>query len=82
MAERCVRCGEIIPEGRQVCPSCEKGERKMANLKPCPFCGGEARRYEGRTDFYGVTCKKCSCKVFGYASAGSATRAWNRRAEE
>ena len=21
---RCVYCGEIIPEGRQVCPSCEK----------------------------------------------------------
>lgn len=21
---RCVFCGEIIPEGRQVCPSCEK----------------------------------------------------------
>jgi hypothetical protein len=24
MAERCVCCGEIIPEGRQVCPNCEK----------------------------------------------------------
>lgn len=23
--ERCVCCGEIIPEGRQVCPQCEKG---------------------------------------------------------
>ena len=23
-AERCVSCGEIIPEGRQVCPTCEK----------------------------------------------------------
>ena len=23
-AERCVMCGEIIPEGRQVCPVCEK----------------------------------------------------------
>ena len=22
--ERCVSCGEIIPEGRQVCPQCEK----------------------------------------------------------
>lgn len=22
-AERCVCCGEIIPDGRQVCPSCE-----------------------------------------------------------
>ena len=24
MEERCVCCGEIIPEGRQVCPMCEK----------------------------------------------------------
>ena len=22
MEERCVCCGEIIPEGRQVCPNC------------------------------------------------------------
>jgi hypothetical protein len=24
-ADRCVCCGEIIPEGRQVCPKCEGG---------------------------------------------------------
>ena len=24
--ETCICCGEIIPEGRQVCPKCEKGE--------------------------------------------------------
>lgn len=23
---RCVMCGEIIPEGRQVCPKCEKSK--------------------------------------------------------
>ena len=23
MEERCVICGEIIPEGRMVCPACE-----------------------------------------------------------
>ena len=57
-------------------------EKKMAELKPCPFCGGKARQYDGKTDFHGVTCQKCSCKVFGYASAGAATRAWNRRAED
>ena len=22
-ADRCVCCGEIVPEGRQVCPQCE-----------------------------------------------------------
>jgi len=24
MEDRCVMCGEIIPEGRMVCPVCEK----------------------------------------------------------
>ena len=24
-ADRCVCCGEVIPEGRQVCPACEGG---------------------------------------------------------
>lgn len=28
---RCVCCGEEIPEGRMVCPICEKGERKKTN---------------------------------------------------
>lgn len=23
MEDRCVMCGEIIPEGRMVCPACE-----------------------------------------------------------
>lgn len=25
MTETCVCCGDIIPEGRQVCPACEIG---------------------------------------------------------
>lgn len=25
---RCVCCGEIIPEGRQVCPNCESGNKR------------------------------------------------------
>ena len=49
-------------------------------LKPCPFCGGEARRYYGHMDCYGITCKKCSAKIYGYANKASAARAWNRRA--
>ena len=35
MEDRCVCCGEIIPEGRQVCPNCEMGVRKMANESTC-----------------------------------------------
>lgn len=34
MADRCVCCGAIIPEGRQVCPVCELGygEKKRVSL--------------------------------------------------
>ena len=48
-------------------------------LKPCPFCGGEARRYCGNTDANSIVCKRCGAKVYGYASKSAATRAWNRR---
>ena len=51
----------------------------MSNLKNCPFCGGEARRYFGKNDFHGIVCKKCAAKIYGYASQGAATRAWNKR---
>ena len=38
MEDRCVACGEVIPEGRQVCPMCEKGKQNMANESPCVTC--------------------------------------------
>ena len=30
-ANLCVCCGAVIPEGRQVCPICEKGKNPMKN---------------------------------------------------
>ena len=54
----------------------------MAELLPCPFCGGEARRYYGNTDCYGITCKKCSCKIYGYAKkAYTKAKEFSERAE-
>ncbi len=29
-AEHCVMCGEVIPEGRQVCPNCEREVKENA----------------------------------------------------
>lgn len=40
MNDRCVCCGEIIPEGRMVCPSCEKKKydnNKDSMKKICPL---------------------------------------------
>jgi RNA polymerase subunit RPABC4/transcription elongation factor Spt4 len=33
MENRCVVCGAVIPEGRQICPICEKGEATWKNGK-------------------------------------------------
>ena len=35
-ADRCVCCGEIIPEGRQVCPQCEGGTEKDGEQADIP----------------------------------------------
>lgn len=50
-------------------------------LKPCPFCGGEAVAFDGWDSFrimhtYGVCCTKCSGKQFKPEYAISH---WNRR---
>ena len=59
----------------------------MSDLKPCPFCGGEARiiakPYEPKVC---VGCDDDTCLGFSglgwlYDSEKEATDAWNRRAE-
>lgn len=34
MEDRCICCGEVIPEGRMVCPSCESGKIPAKNTRP------------------------------------------------
>ena len=62
MEDRCISCGAIIPEGRQVCESCEKGETE---LKPCPFCGGKAEIKYGNA--YYIKCVQAHCTKCGVA---------------
>ncbi len=59
----------------------------MAELKPCPFCGGKAK-YIYRMPYNAVICTKC--KVSGKTIVDSyeqqdgiaeAIKTWNRRAE-
>ena len=57
----------------------------MDELKPCPFCGGEAEYQQKKVR---IICKKCEAQIVG-AKAFKFTwnypnylaRLWNRRAE-
>jgi Lar family restriction alleviation protein len=55
----------------------------MAELKPCPFCGGKVEIKELRWghQFFEIYCPKCD---FGMAREYSRDlhTAWNRRAED
>lgn len=60
----------------------------MAELKPCPFCGGEATVYKAKGEV-SVACIDCQCGTayFGGASTieakiEAAVHDWNRRAED
>lgn len=59
-------------------------------LKPCPFCGGEAATSfqttdpENKFEFGWIGCQKCKCFINYINNAKGlkeATEAWNRRAD-
>ena len=57
---------------------------KSDELKPCPFCGSEAKLDEnanglGYPLFYLVYCPNCAAVCRMYEEKDAAIRAWNRR---
>ena len=65
-------------------------ENAMTELKPCPFCGGEAKlhiRYKPDEKRYALIVCECGAQVksedcWNYIEAEfKAIEAWNRRAE-
>lgn len=59
----------------------------MAELKPCPFCGGEAyitswRDEKRRVNPTSVKCVRCGAKTEIFDRIKDAEEAWNRRAED
>lgn len=55
-------------------------------LKPCPFCGGEAKIIvsggcDGEDCLVWVCCDECGAESALLDSTEEATAAWNRRAE-
>lgn len=53
-------------------------------LKPCPFCGGEARIisdiYVGKLEHL-AACRYCKASSWTYESKEEAIEAWNNRKE-
>ncbi len=54
-------------------------------LKPCPFCGGQAVRsktpFDGPEEHY-IFCLGCSCQTQSRGSFEMVLEAWNRRAPD
>ena len=55
----------------------------MIDLKPCPFCGGEAYIYAPGPAEHHVACKNPNCyaETYGWMTEAEAIAAWNARAE-
>jgi hypothetical protein len=64
----------------------------MTELKPCPFCGGEAdirhehRWISGMNGGYSgtyIVCKKCCCRTctYDWEDEDQMYEAWNRRVD-
>ena len=54
----------------------------MAELKPCPFCGGRALFASDLLGEHYIVCSTCTCAGPGRESLEEATEAWNRRAKD
>lgn len=57
----------------------------MANLRPCPFCGGKAHIMNMGYPHW-IYCESCGAKVHGGVAGeegeAASIRAWNRRVEQ
>lgn len=58
----------------------------MADLKPCPFCGGNAELIKDHWNgIVYVKCKECDCRCGrigvseDYSATDKAVEAWNKR---
>lgn len=56
---------------------------KEIELKPCPFCGGEAKIKKNilNEDIY-VECRNCYSRTDGFGITEYAIEQWNRRYSE
>ena len=57
---------------------------QMAELKKCPFCGGEAKFLKNGAGCFQVYCDNCEVRQYAYAHKDKeeAIESWNNRATE
>lgn len=48
-------------------------------LKPCPFCGGEATVYQDYTGYFVVQCRECGITTLKSTSRDMVEDVWNTR---
>lgn len=53
----------------------------MNELKPCPFCGGEAKLYKAKSWEIFVECTSCHTDSAIFYDVEKAIEAWNRRTD-
>ena len=64
MVDRCICCGEIIPEGRQVCLKCGASQKSgrlcpvCREFKPLSEYGKRLRRGKNIGQAYCIPCKR------------------------
>ena len=54
----------------------------MSELKPCPFCGGEATTMEIQYEGWTAMCVDCPAETSYLFTEEEAIEAWNRRVSE
>ena len=88
MQNRCVVCGEIIPEGLQVCKNCEKNVKTewvkaMQERRVCPYCHSTKNFIDFRMgryiNHYWLECMECHWKSKPAISIKGAVRKWRIR---
>lgn len=71
MEDRCVCCGEIIPEGTQVCPNCLVASKApKVTIKPDGIHELSKHKYELEERIPNCTVEILRCKVCGDISIG------------
>lgn len=84
--DKTMYCWEEVTHWQPL-PELPKGEEvKIAEPKPCPFCGGKAvncmKQYDGRIYRYRIQCDNagCACRTPWLCYQEDAIEVWNRRA--